>query len=49
MDAKSINDAGYSTLYLARDMTMVLSSSGCRSTSRAERLNSGSSSSNNDN
>ena len=44
IDATSINDAGYSVEYFALEIEIILSSSGCRITSKTERLNSGNSS-----
>ena len=46
MAATRVKLAGYSTLYLARETMIFLSSSGCRSTSSTLRPNSGSSSRN---
>ncbi len=39
-----MNEAGYSVLYFALLILIILSSNGCRMTSKTERLNSGSSS-----
>ena len=44
MLATSINEAGYSVEYFALEIDIILSSNGCRITSKTERLNSGSSS-----
>jgi len=44
IDATSMNDAGYSVEYFALLILIILSSNGCRMTSKTERLNSGSSS-----
>ncbi len=46
IEAISMNDAGKSILSLARDIDTLRSSIGCRITSSADRLNSGSSSRN---
>ena len=39
-----MNEAGYSVLYFARLILIILSSNGCRITSKTKRLNSGNSS-----